>query len=52
MSAEHGLDTHSAAQIIGCSQAVLYRLRKTGAGPRFYRIGKRLVRYSRADVDA
>lgn len=39
------------ARILGVSKPVLWRLRKEGA-LRFFRLGKRLIRYERGEVEA
>jgi predicted DNA-binding transcriptional regulator AlpA len=44
------LNTQEAAEYIGLNAALLYRLRKTGGGPRFFQIG-RVVRYDPTDLD-
>lgn len=38
------LDEHQVAEFLGCSVALLRRMRREGRGPKFTRIG-RLVRY-------
>ena len=45
------LDTREAASYLGCSAALVGLMRREGRGPRFYRVGKRLVRYRKADLD-
>ena len=47
-----GLDTQSAAAYVGCSPSLLALLRRTGGGPAFYRVGRRLIRYRLTDLDA
>jgi predicted DNA-binding transcriptional regulator AlpA len=44
-------DERTAAEIIGCSAALLRKWRLNREGPSYCKIG-RLVRYSRADIDA
>jgi len=45
------LTTKEAAALIGCAPITLAKLRCTGGGPVFLKIG-RAVRYARADIDA
>lgn len=46
------LSTEEAAELIGCSPWWLKMRRKEiGTGPDFFRIGRRLVKYRRSDVD-
>lgn len=44
------LGTKAAAEIIGWSEAYLRIVRSHGGGPRFTKVNKRLVQYSRSDV--
>ncbi len=46
-----GLDEKAAAQILGCSAALLRKWRLFGDGPAYYKLG-RLVRYSEGDLTA
>lgn len=45
------LTDKQAAQRLGCSVALLRKMRRNGTGPTFCRIG-RLVRYSESDLAA
>jgi len=45
------LDERAAAELIGCSVALMRKLRQNGEGPAYYKIG-RLVRYAPADIQA
>jgi predicted DNA-binding transcriptional regulator AlpA len=40
-----------AAEYLGCSGALLRLQRRLENGPRYYRLGSRLVRYRRNDLD-
>ena len=44
------LDEREAAAILGAGVQTLRNWRWRGEGPRFRKIGKRLVRYARADL--
>lgn len=44
------LNTKEAAAVIGCAPITLAKLRCSGGGPTFLKIG-RSVRYSRTDLD-
>lgn len=46
------LSPHEVYEFLGISKWTLWYWRKTRQGPRFYRIGKRLIRYRRSDVKA
>ena len=46
------LDERAAAAILGASVQTLRNWRWRGEGPRFRKIGLRMVRYSRADLEA
>ena len=46
------LDERKAAAILGASVQTLRNWRWRGQGPRFHKIGQRLVRYRRADLEA
>ena len=46
------LDERAAAAILDASVQTLRNWRWRGEGPRFRKIGKRLVRYTRADLQA
>jgi excisionase family DNA binding protein len=45
------LDTHEAARRTGLASSTLRKLRLTGEGPQFMKLG-RAVRYREADLDA
>jgi predicted DNA-binding transcriptional regulator AlpA len=45
------LDTSAAAAYLGCSIALMELMRREDRGPKFYKCGKRLVRYRRADLE-
>lgn len=45
------LDTHEAAARTGLASSTLRKLRLTGHGPRFVKLG-RAVRYRESDLDA
>jgi predicted DNA-binding transcriptional regulator AlpA len=49
---QHVLWTPEAARYLGLAASTLEKLRLTGEGPRFIRIGIRAVGYSTADLDA
>jgi hypothetical protein len=44
------VDEHGAAEIIGCSVALMRKWRRFANGPRYCKLG-RLVRYKQADID-
>ncbi len=46
------LRTPAAAEFLGVSTSTLEKWRVTGLGPRFVKIGARLVGYDQADLDA
>lgn len=46
------LNTKEAAAYVRLGKPTLERFRLTGAGPRYCKIGLRLVRYRKADLDA
>lgn len=46
------LNEHEAAAILGCAVQTLRNFRWRGLPPRFHKIGKRMVRYKRADLAA
>jgi predicted DNA-binding transcriptional regulator AlpA len=46
------LDTRAAAAYLGMRPKTLAEWRERGEGPKFNRVGNRLVRYRRADLDA
>lgn len=45
------IDDRAAAKRLGVSAAYLRKLRRLGNGPRFYRVGGRLVRYRFSDIE-
>lgn len=45
------LNEHQAAKVMGCSVALLRKLRSVGEGPTIVKLG-RLVRYPQADLVA
>lgn len=45
------VDEKAAAQMLGVSARTLQRWRTTGGGPVFARVGPRLVRYQRSDIE-
>jgi predicted DNA-binding transcriptional regulator AlpA len=49
---ESALTPIKAARYLGISEASLRFWRSEGRGPRFYRAGKKLIRYRRVDLDA
>lgn len=46
------LDTNSAAARLGVAVATLRRWRKSGDGPAWIRVGRRLVKYQRGALEA
>lgn len=44
------IDTIEAARVLGVSAQTLYRWRKDGGGPPWYRVGDRHVRYKPEEV--
>ena len=50
MSDSNLLNERQAAQILGCSVALIRKWRLLGRGPAYCKIG-RLVRYRREDID-
>ncbi len=44
------LTQNQAAKFLGISHRTLENYRLTGAGPKYVRIGKRLVRYRKSDL--
>ena len=45
------LNTRETARYLGVSEVFIKKRRRLGTGPRFYRIGGRVI-YKRADLDA
>jgi predicted DNA-binding transcriptional regulator AlpA len=45
-------DTKHAAAYLGVGESTLERLRVTGGGPVFRKLGEKMVRYAAADLDA
>ena len=52
MTAKRILRTPAAAEYTGLAEATLEKLRATGAGPRYIRLGTRAVGYAIEDLDA
>lgn len=46
------IDDRAAAKHLSVSAAYLRKLPRTGKGPKFYRIGGKLIRYRISDLDA
>lgn len=46
------LTPKAVARLLSMSTSTLARWRSTGEGPAFQKVGKRVVRYARADVEA
>ena len=44
--------TESASRYLDIPVSTLIDFRQKGTGPRWFKIGKRLVRYAKADLDA
>lgn len=44
------LITEDAAQIIGLSRRTLEKWRKLGKGPRYIKVGRKIVKYRREDL--
>ena len=49
MPTDRLLDEVQAAQILGCSKALMRKMRMLGDGPAYHKVG-RLVRYAPADL--
>jgi excisionase family DNA binding protein len=49
---EEMLTEQAVARILGVSVSTVRRLRASGEGPPSIRVGKRAIRYRRADVEA
>jgi len=47
---ERALSTRQVAELLGAAEITLAQWRARGEGPRFFKIGKRHVRYRLADV--
>ena len=45
------IDDGQAAQILGCSKALMRKMRLLGTGPVYFKVG-RLVRYAPADLQS
>jgi predicted DNA-binding transcriptional regulator AlpA len=45
------LDTKQTAEYIGCAKSTLDKLRVTGGGPKFIKIGKKVIYDIEGDVD-
>ena len=55
MADEHAnrlLTPAEAAEYVGLTEETLLRWRMRGQGPAFLKLGRKVVRYSRADIDA
>lgn len=46
------LSTSQAAQLMGIVEKTLEKWRRRGKGPRYHRLGNRMVRYAQEDVEA
>jgi predicted DNA-binding transcriptional regulator AlpA len=46
------LDTGAAAAHLGIGRSTLEKMRIKGTGPRYYRLGPKMVRYAVEDLDA
>jgi excisionase family DNA binding protein len=49
---EQWLTEPQVAEALDCSISTVRSWRKRGVGPQYHRLGPRLVRYRRADIDA
>jgi predicted DNA-binding transcriptional regulator AlpA len=49
---EQFLKEKQAAELMNCSRLLLWQYRLKGIGPRFIKLGPRLVRYALSDVVA
>jgi predicted DNA-binding transcriptional regulator AlpA len=47
---ERALDPHEVAEILGVARVTLQQWRAQGKGPRYFKLGRRAVRYRLADV--
>jgi predicted DNA-binding transcriptional regulator AlpA len=47
---ERAVDTHEVARLLGLAEITIVQLRLRGEGPRFFRAGRRQVRYRFGDV--
>jgi predicted DNA-binding transcriptional regulator AlpA len=45
------MTTTETAATLGISKARLAAMRHTGTGPKYYRLGHRIIRYNRASID-
>jgi predicted DNA-binding transcriptional regulator AlpA len=45
------MTTTETAATLGISKARLAAMRRTGVGPKYYRLGHRIIRYNRASID-
>jgi predicted DNA-binding transcriptional regulator AlpA len=52
MSQDKLYDTDAAASYLDCSVMMLHKLRMKGGGPRYVKLGTKMVRYTRHDLDA
>lgn len=47
---ERAIDTHLVAKLLGLAEITVTQMRQRGEGPRFFRAGRRHVRYRLGDV--
>lgn len=47
---ERAIDTREASKYVGLAEITLHQMRTRGEGPRFFRAGKRHIRYRLGDV--
>ncbi len=45
------MTTKEAAEYLGVSEATMKRWRSVGEGPKFFRLGKKIVRYRQSELD-
>lgn len=45
------MNTAAAAEYLDVSEATLKRWRQAGEGPKFIRLGKKLIKYRQSDLD-
>ena len=48
----HKMRAGEAARYIGLSESTMAKLRCSGDGPSYYKAGRRVVIYDKADIDA
>jgi excisionase family DNA binding protein len=51
-ASQHFMNETELAEFLGLSKRTIQRLRLTGEGPAYRRIGKRRIAYLRSDIDA